>query len=241
MKIVGGHDYYDSAIQYGIDDTIVFVREKDRKIDTKDGPFLERDLNLVLEDGRGRRVHTDRRNYINSSTRLERISVLFCGKMYNGFHVPAVWGTKDRYIWSFNEYVKFLEELGLHIPKEQKYTYKGKPDSTNYLETVKSYFTPVAQDGNKDWAITNNVTIAVLQWGDLFDSKKCWFLNPSNLKSIQFYKVMDAFTAFQEISMWVGGVLAGQGNKMVEITDNNMKIRKAGHDPKVSFRKAKGS
>lgn len=63
-------------------------------------------------------------------------------------------------------------------------------------------------------------------------------LNPC-LKWFDFAKVVDAYTAFQEVSMYVSGVLGIEGNKMVEIED---KYRLAGHGyDKSSFRMDKDS
>jgi hypothetical protein len=49
---------------------------------------------------------------------------------------------------------------------------------------------------------------------------------------------MDPFTLFQELSMFVGGVLPRNPNPMVEITDDKVKVAKHGFD-KWSFRKHK--
>ena len=51
----------------------------------------------------------------------------------------------------------------------------------------------------------------------------------------EFYKVIDAFTAFQEISMFIGGVLGIGEKEIVEIEDK-YKIGQHGFD-KWSFRK----
>jgi hypothetical protein len=58
-------------------------------------------------------------------------------------------------------------------------------------------------------------------------------INP-NLKSIEFFKIKDAFSTFQEISMFLGNSLIVQ-NKQSEISDKD-KIGKHGYD-KWSFRK----
>ncbi len=59
-------------------------------------------------------------------------------------------------------------------------------------------------------------------------------INPK-LKDLQFYKVFDAFTAFQEISMFLGGVLGVGEKEIIEIEDK-YKIGQHGFD-KWSFRK----
>jgi len=59
-------------------------------------------------------------------------------------------------------------------------------------------------------------------------------LNPK-LKDMQFYKVKDAFTTFQDLSMFISGVMGGQAPPMVPISDQ---IRKEKHGfDEWSFRK----
>jgi hypothetical protein len=53
---------------------------------------------------------------------------------------------------------------------------------------------------------------------------------------LEFYRVLDAYSAFQRISEWVGGTLANTGNPMVAITDDRIKAHKHGFD-RWSFRK----
>lgn len=239
MKIIGGHDYYDSAIQYGIDDTIVFVREKDKYVEG--GPKPPQ-LYLCLEDEKGK--------YISNGSKINTlfgivngikangidfapIHIIFCGKIYSG-----LW-TDRQYIWNFKDLLKLLKVHSLDLPKEKYLSSFWSNERDSCYSLMEKYFIP---KDCKDWAISNNVTIAIyreIKSGMV--TKLRWHINQPELRKFQFYKVFDPFTTFQEISMWVGGVLANQGNKMVEITDNNMKIRKAGHDPKVSFRKAKES
>ena len=66
------------------------------------------------------------------------------------------------------------------------------------------------------------------------ENKKKIIINP-NLKEFKFYKVIDSFQAFQEIQMFIGGVLGSNENEMIEIADK-YKIKKHGFD-KWSFRK----
>lgn len=60
----------------------------------------------------------------------------------------------------------------------------------------------------------------------------------SKLDNYKFYKVKDAFTAFQSIQSYISGVLGTKENDTIEVS-NNSKIIKAGFDLKNSFRKDK--
>ncbi len=88
-----------------------------------------------------------------------------------------------------------------------------------------------------NWLITNKIVIITFYPQPQFSKNICR-INGDNLKDYQFYKVIDPFTLFQEISMWIGGILPHQGRPMVDITDDKIKIVKHGFD-KFSFRKEK--
>lgn len=62
-------------------------------------------------------------------------------------------------------------------------------------------------------------------------------LNPC-LKDLEFYKIMDSASAFQEIEMYISGVIGCSENKIIEVSDKS-KIEGHGFDYKKSFRKEK--
>ena len=255
MRIVGGHDYYDSAIQYGIDDSIVFVRERDKTVNTY--PTKLPKARIYLEDKNGKNVG----NYYGSNGHLtidhiepyrfeiHKIHVLFCGRLFSGLRIKTTKAPyrplpKDRCFWKYLDFTKFLDDYGWQLSNKVRYVDYLSNEKVRYVDylsnekgssvdLIEKYFIP---ENCKDWMVSRGITLGLLKKKDY---KPVWYVDSPELKSVEFYKAIDAFTAFQEISMWVGGVLANQGNKTIEITDNNMKIRKAGHDPKVSFRKAK--
>jgi len=55
------------------------------------------------------------------------------------------------------------------------------------------------------------------------------------LKQYAFARMADPFTAFQEIQMYISGVLGTNENDMVQISDTDMRDAK-GHD-NMSFKK----
>jgi hypothetical protein len=56
------------------------------------------------------------------------------------------------------------------------------------------------------------------------------------LSQYQFFKVLDPYSAFQELEMFLGGIMAPENKKMIEISDR-YKIEEHGFD-KWSFKKA---
>lgn len=100
------------------------------------------------------------------------------------------------------------------------------------------------------WLIERRIVVGFLQgeatnsgsWDDVrdFDTQRHHLvLNSDLLRRVDFYKVKDAFTAFQDIQSFVGGVLPANAAETVALSDHS-KIQKAGFDTVTSFRKAPG-
>ena len=239
MRIVTGHDYYDSALAYGRDEHVVFVRQKELTIPVKETPLawsgyreglrsLHPSVDITHSNWRQAGFTTKVKKY-----ELEAVVVYFCGKRYNGIIVKSDSKFFDGSLreqntyWTYDSFVNFLDSKYVELT--------GYYDSSN---TVKSFFDTKISKNEFDFMIENKYTILISQ-NDLNDfkgdDKQLYLVNAPALKNVQFYKIVDAYTAFQEISMWVGGVLTGQGRPMVKISDK-YKVLKHGFD-KWSFRK----
>lgn len=64
--------------------------------------------------------------------------------------------------------------------------------------------------------------------------RKMATLNPC-LLDLNFQSVIDPYTAFQELQMYISGVMGGESPKTIEIADKD-KIAKKGFDAKMGFR-----
>lgn len=228
MRIIYGRDYYDSALAWGRDTDIVFVREKNKTILLPYfGSLGFRELLTSLHPS----VTIDPNGFTTRTTSYKLIPVIvyFCGKRYNGIKVESSsYGeTNSTTYWNYDSYYNFLRSKNVDS--------RGHYDSS---QTIKYYFDREISKKELDFLIENKYTILISQWNiNLYSNKdeELWSVNAPELKKIHFYKVVDAYTAFQEISMWVGGVLTGQGKPMVQISDK-YKIMKHGFD-EWSFRK----
>ena len=243
MRIISGHDYYDSALAYGQDSDVVFVRKKDdfrAKIPAAlmppdnfwiyfrksgDKLFVDRD---AIETGEGKN---------HCSFRAEPVYVWFCGKRYGGVQWGGIRGDVDilapSYFWSYAELKTFVESLGYRLSINNPYFLKGTG-----RQQIADHFDVHDFPQIEDWLIEQRITIATIvprhgRYGPAHTIQ----IDGPNLKELEFYKAKNAFQAFQEISQWVGGVLPRPGNPMVEIRDDKVKIHKAGFDIKQSFRK----
>lgn len=238
MRILTGHDYYDTALAWGRDEQIVFVRHKDKTILHTATPFtsglgfrgrlISTHPNVTMEASRYFSVDgfiTRTSNY-----QLSPVIVYFCGKRYAGVKVEIRTDLKDtvQYYWTYDSFVNFLHSKCVDIKSYYNPSY-----------SIYSYFNDTKLSKKEfDFLLENKYTILVSRWNlnhSTNDDEKIWSVDAPDLKKIQFYKVIDAYSAFQEISMWVGGVLTGQGRPMVQISDK-YKILKHGFN-EWSFRK----
>lgn len=217
MRIYGGHDYYDSALSMGIDPTIVLVREKSKSVPVKDvieGSLLGFEMRLLPEQ-----------------TPVERVSVVFCGKLYRGALATRQFGILHAF-WSTDKLREFAGQIkngsvGIYQPW---YSRKKREQVT-----LEDYFAPVeAPEPVRRYMIAHKIAILVEREPDR--SGESYFeVNPIGLKQIGFAKALDPYTAFQELSMWIGGILGGTSPEIVRITDDKVLIENHGFD-KHSFR-----
>lgn len=210
MRIIGGHDYYDGAMGYGQDPSIVFVR--DRRLPIRKPPLYVAGAPDVARD-------------------YTVASVFFCGKRYNGIRLydssleEEGQGKPD--IWCWTE-----EQFHRHFvpPKHRAYQYYH----TRHAETPADFFNDKITDKELQFLINNGITIAIND--NPFSN--IWRIDTAELKDYGFARAVNPFTAYQEISMWVGGVIPRQPANSVTISDE-ARIAKHGFDVKTSFRKPK--
>jgi hypothetical protein len=237
MRIIGGKDYYDSAMAYGRDTDIVFVRNQNSIVPAnKDCPLEDRTLDLRIKP-KGCAYFEDADSYYSNRIweRVEEVVVYFAGKRYGGlkFYVDSILKNELAYFWNYEDFKIFMakKEIGFKVAD---ISWRG-PNAYGYTEEkMIKHFTP--RDATKeemDWLVANRVSIAILtrnerEWN--------WEINSDRLSKLFFFRMLDPYTAFQELSMFVGGVLPRNPNPMVEITSEKVKVAKHGFD-KWSFRK----
>ena len=199
-----------------------FYREKGKPFhDLPHGPFHGRD-NLTNKA---------------SSYNFYYMTFIFCGKIYYCVEVRRNENdtfSDDRYVEYFYDYdslVSYFEnnddKMLTMLSNKRKTYFRGSVYS--YLDEIKKYFDNTSKESKKkDFLIENKITIARLS------SDYKIIVNPQ-LNDHQFYRVVDSYTAYQEVDMWVSGVLAYPPNFMVDI-DDEYKVLSHGFDEKYGFR-----
>lgn len=253
MKIISGHDYYDSALAYGQDEDLIFVRN-DRTVPTDACPLVDHyPHNFVISN--------KRHSYWGSSSNicanghdfvLNSVSAYIAGKHYGGIRITeTAFGRNkdyDEIFWDYDKLEAFVREFDykINVPKMEFYSFEKDVERKKMYPNLKFWMTPRNVNANElKWLMDNNVAIAInlnkVEGIDYRTRKPSpWHINCASkeysLKAIEFAKVVDPYSMFQELSMFIGGVLPRSPNPTVEITDPKIKIAKHGFD-NWSFRK----
>lgn len=222
MRIYGGHDYYDCALSLGIDPTIILLRGKSKSVavDKAGGSLLGRSLVLIPQ-------HTT----LSRSVSIENVAVAFCGKVYRGI-MGSGFGKREE-IWSADKARTFVaQEKNRKIEVQTHWHYFKEKKMT-----LEEWFTPFESPKPLlDYMIANKISILVEEPPKYHYDEKCFQVNPYTLKQLGFAKALDPYTAFQELSMWIGGVLGGTSPEIVTIKDDKTLIENHGFDNRFSFR-----
>jgi hypothetical protein len=233
-------DYYDGVVgTMGVDKTIVYNRDTveldNRSIPSafkgKDGfwglkfretPFHE--LSYI----------SIKKKYKNICDEHAHFIIGFCGKLYIGWKLYREIDIETHAISTeFTYDTEYMQTI-----LEEKSWHNNLADNINYvlsynaLPIFRELKVPVfVYDGDFDRTTFDKKR-------SIYNSMKPkFFINPL-LKDYEFYKVFDTFQAFQEVSMFLGGVL-GAGEKPISEVADKYKITQHGFDYKYSFRKDK--
>lgn len=223
MRIYGGHDYYDCVLGYGSDPSVVLVR-KNEEIDPEK-VSIPYPVNLELHDSR---MYGGR--FTVASSDLKHLRVIFCSKIYYGVEICSS-GTYH-YFWQADKLRAWeASQRGVEIKVHNRYWRDWKKKYT-----LEDYFAVVEAPADlRDFMITNRYAIILKKQRGNGQQAECW-MNPHGLKKIGFAKAIDPYTAYQELSMWVGGVLAGESPQIVKIVSDKVLLEGHGFDNVFSFR-----
>jgi len=231
-------DYYDGVVgTMGIDKTLVYNREMVANEDPSSFPKP-----FASNKGYIRKAENPFRSFTNNGYSLKKGSkyednspfiVGFCGELYIGWKFYRE--VKDY----FNTELKTFITYDLEFIKDQLNHKSWNSDLLNDIEYITKY-NPIE--------IFRKIKSPIFIYDSDYDKQ---FIRPYNhrrnevfitnptLKNYEFYSVRDSFSAFQEIQMFIGGVL-GRGEKEIKEVEDKYKIPQHGFD-KFSFRRSKAN
>jgi hypothetical protein len=190
--------------------------------------------------------------YYPSYSRFQSVVVLFCGKLYTGIRYNERWrglagrsdatffattdGMVSKVYWNAQSFAGDFHQVSRN----------GKPiTDPSQLRSGNTTLSRLNQQSNRtlmDLHFKTGCPVLALEkepepkLGASGQRRReiVAALNP-NLRDLQFFRIVDVNIAFQELSMFLGGVLAN--NDRPEPVDNKYKILAHGFDLKESFRK----
>lgn len=234
MKIVGGHDYWDSAAAYGVDETVTLVRTTNMSHPT----FTTNDFffpSIRFYDVNNRTV------------KLEIGAIMVAGSVYPFAYDNICMIDPHTRLHSYKTHIMYdVNEIVKKYPNIKEKAWYDGTDEEKYLWFCNQ---PAFQEkAVVDFLCEHNAAFALIMPEQYSNGGWNWFktsepihkqsnvwINPSNLKDWDFFKVKDSYTMFMEVDQWVTGVLPQ--NKETVVLSDKSKIVKAGFDVKHSFRK----
>lgn len=231
------HDYYDTAVGMGVDKTVVYERATD------DSAWREVTQSTADHRFNGLRVGRDRWN-----VSLFCAEVGFCGTWYPAVRadVDAAWPARSpapAVFYTPETLAEFMHNCGIAAtPRHRARWRTARSDLIlQGTEACKAYFKPYEDETlfrKHKCPVLVRRTVQLSEFADRSRATGHYAVNP-RLADWQFQKVKDPFAAFQEIFMFISGVLGVNTREIITLLDVD-KIHKHGFD-KFSFRKGKGT
>jgi hypothetical protein len=226
-------DFYDSIRAYGEDKTYLYMRE------TKDLSKDDYGLFLKCFTGLGR-YH----DWIpqNEAISLKTVFITFCGKTYVGIQCnysnlssyPGLYKSIREYHYDIKSVSAFVLKYGSAWAKDT--FIKGSKYSKD--RTLQQQFKEMLANNGKQVntaLLIKHHTPVIAEYPDEERERK--FCSNPCLKDFNFAKAVDPFRAYQEIDMFISGILTPESKPMPKIPDE-LKVQSKGFD-KYSFRKRK--
>jgi hypothetical protein len=251
MKIVSKYkDYYDGIQAMGFDESLVYVRHESVKTVKKPISYksyvensndtLELDrINLETGDHQPNQEHID----------CQELEVGFCGKLYPAIvfrHVRKEVEVGKKVFYNSRDIIKYLNQLESEFKKLfyrcSFYNYYFEKPTIKYLD---EYFNQKKYEQNyTNWfqefktpifRFTIDPNQKGKKWNDVRDEENLFIISNPNLKDLDFFRVKDNYSAYQEISQFISGVLSNTEINESNLTDKE-KVTQHGFDLKYGFR-----
>ncbi|MBD8088686.1 hypothetical protein IFT48_01755 [Pseudomonas fluorescens] len=219
-------DYYDSAIGYGVDKTVVYQR----KTRVAEDPSIIRDIKIAL--GRA-----EERNPFLRRSKFVPFHVGFCGKVYTGAYTFENTLTGEmkgslfrddgdhwerRHFWVEKDYpARELDEKG----RSGLYLWDGNRPVT---KTLREWLSKMHQGIESMDVFLEHRLVSFVAIDRQIVLEPC-------LKDLNFQRMMGGVEAFQEIMMFISGVL-GMLERETSVTEDKYIALSKGFDAR-SFRK----
>jgi len=238
-------DYYDGAVGLGIDKSIVYERKIEIEEDSE--KFIQP---FTSTKGWDRKKRNGFRKIVNTPATVDKsvfssssaFIVGFCGKLYIGwkFYHEVNNTSFNKYtgsMYGLDSNLKTFITYDLDFIKKELVEHSWSGKLINDIDYILNY-KPIDIFRKLNTPIFIHDTDYGRTTIHRYRNNEVFITNPT-LKEFEFYKVMDSYTAFQEIQMFMGGVL-GSGEKEIVEVEDKYKITQHGFDNN-SFRRSKAN
>lgn len=245
MKIISKfQDYYDSALMYGIDENLIYVRKEESMVAKVPGAF-------------GEAFQWIPSFYPTHDIAPSRSAILFCGKVYplcTLTYQPNCLRSDVEHAYDAKTYINFVAarskkdtSLWERVAQPRRWYRRRHASDSDWKEKAeeritKGYqqFANIAPDishlhheyKSPVIMLREPQTASYHRYRGTKPDNESMFelvLNPC-LKDIRFARMVDPFTAFQEVSMFLGGVIGSIEDNTVQIDDVHMRDAKGFDD-----------
>lgn len=238
-------DYYDSAMgDGGIDKTCVYDRspswEKSQSKRKKLGSFFEGNkigwstlpFSLDYLKYNTRSYHHHKKN---EPVKVYPFVIGFCGKLYVGYELTYEYTSKVNFSTVTQTKVVYDQEelLSLLSPKDRK----------DQAKKIFDYYQKFNQREHRELFIDYHIPVFVFDWGtsipadlNVKDERGNipYFITNPKLSGYEFFKIFNPFLTFQEIQMFLQGVLGSLEKELITVSEKD-RVKQHGFD-KWSFR-----
>ena len=171
-----------------------------------------------------------RHNSACNGVNLKTVAVVFCGTVYRGVLVRDGWSAKWEGIWTTSKVKEWANKF-------KDATVELRSDWRDRRKNMDEYFNSFpASEKLRNYMIMSKSSILVEEEPEHHGEEPVFRVNPVGLKQLGFAKALDPYSAYQELSMWIGGVLGGTSPEIVTIKDDKVLIENHGFDKVTSFR-----
>lgn len=217
MRIISKfRDYYD-GVQTGQDNDLVYVRTEEQVKDKPDEPNGSVKRLLVRFNQLYKSFSTGSKKNPNGSLKPYRtatgryvserpanfgcvpVMIFFCGKLHRGVMYYEDWLNKTAYVEKFYWNLLEFRMDFLHDPKRYYSLRRETPIP------IGDWFLPLEDSQFTDFSFEHKTP--VYTWSVPEPRKEEHIVKDINLGDYFFYRKFDAQSAFQELSMYLGGVM----------------------------------
>jgi len=221
MRIISKFtDYYDSAMGLGHDASVTYVRHT-QTCETPDGK-LPPEYKFLNPGLRARRELTKKHGEVF----LMPFTIAFCAKRFNGIRVfrpqnlAVGGGVIDKCCYSLEEFRDLLSELDITLKRLTKAQNWFSVGRVLYESEVQRFFDTTFTSKEEESLKASRRPLALCTVG--VNQREPVLTFDENLKYWQFYRVVDAYQAFQELDMFLSGVAVNDVDAMARISDEDL-------------------